>query len=880
MSGAENLPKIEDTSSQITELGSNIGKFGEAVGETQLASSSGIPDWLGDSGDSYNDSVLAFREHLHTLKDQFSPVKEALTEYADAIGPANAKIVEQQEAWDEAEDTYRKEIRDLNEMADRIEQEMYDSLHRSHTETRDKAHEDCRTEYKRIIKELDDLAGEKANDIQATLDAYISPEIVEGGRSAIGADLFNDIPVVDGQAEWDYQSTQAQDAIDLLNTQDPPTPELIAEFMEKYGENMSNPFFANAISEQLPPNKVLELQGYMELYLSSGSMNETDTKTLNEFTQSLGEMMVLATGGSNASDPQSMQAWEAVKEGLRGDNGLTVIKNQQDYRNDFIDAGNSYYEMYDMGPVNPEDAINYPLQNSTKGGWGYPALMNLLGAAAQGNPGLTVGDGFLNGPYSVGNDILEWDAQWGKSAVGYPGWPSQDHVEYGLFGKNSGINSSFDPVYGLIQLMDGTEVPTDSEYTQFLVDQDHARLDAAREFLAKERDLPNVGEPMSTSRYLTGHRAVGDVGVPIWPDLGYTLGGLLEEASAPGVEPPVERPADNAPQAEWDAYNTWIERNKNAAIVAGGYLEGYQDALDEQGLYQNLPHYGNMNPGLRASAGNILAPWVEGMALSLDTPNTTEDGVTVTADVIDGHPAEYSIAFDADFARRLTESDTSMFVDLAMQPVEVDDGKPVDSLSVLVQATQIGYSDSLTTSLSGTEDSRADQMLQDNNVWGNLYHELTVAPAEMNTAIKEEVQSRNDFYKGLAEDGISLLPAGKFIGDNPVVNYLYDSTIGAATGVVTDAVLPDPDSVNGGREEENPTSLMGETFRETVWENQVWPEGYDPRANLGDDFYNTDGSAKPYTELTDAQRNQLLRELQNDPALRDGYGQVQSDIGK
>ena len=71
MTGAENLPKIDDTSATITDLASDIENFGGAVGDTQLASSPGVPDWAGESGDTYNTAVIRFRGHLNALKLKF-----------------------------------------------------------------------------------------------------------------------------------------------------------------------------------------------------------------------------------------------------------------------------------------------------------------------------------------------------------------------------------------------------------------------------------------------------------------------------------------------------------------------------------------------------------------------------------------------------------------------------------------------------------------------------------------------------------------------------------------------------------------------------------------------------------------------------------------
>ena len=108
-------------------------------------------------------------------------------------------------------------------------------------------------DYKTAMDGLDDDAQTAATAIQNTLDTIVDPSL-QGSRNRIGAAMFNDIPVVDGQAEWEQAQSEAGPAASIINGGF-PTEQDIRDFQEKYGELCKNPFFVRALLHYRSPAK-------------------------------------------------------------------------------------------------------------------------------------------------------------------------------------------------------------------------------------------------------------------------------------------------------------------------------------------------------------------------------------------------------------------------------------------------------------------------------------------------------------------------------------------------------------------------------------------------------------------------------------------------
>ena len=156
---------------------------------------------------------------------------------------------------------------------------------------------------------LDDDAQTAATAIQNTLDTIVDPSL-QGSRNRIGAAMFNDIPVVDGQAEWEQAQSEAGPAASIINGGF-PTEQDIRDFQEKYGELCKNPFFARALAERVDPEAMTRFLVQAQKLRYGAGKSPIDA-SLNSICASLGSAVSLATGGMNA-DPALVEVNETFE---------------------------------------------------------------------------------------------------------------------------------------------------------------------------------------------------------------------------------------------------------------------------------------------------------------------------------------------------------------------------------------------------------------------------------------------------------------------------------------------------------------------------------------------------------------------------------------
>lgn len=634
--GVTQFPTVPDTEADINAFGEAVNNVGESLLSTQIAQAGpgNLPaSWEGNASDAYASSALSYQSQLIELSDDFAPVQSAIDAYASVVTTTNTTIVGLQEDWDTANETFRREKGALDSTVTSLTQEEYDEELRRITLKRDTQHSDLTNTYNRTLETLNAEADAQANAILAHHDSIVSPETRAGGRELIATTLFDDIPVLDGATEQEYYGERAEEAA-VLFEDGQLTLEEVETFLTEYGEDSSNPFFANALADKVGAYNLtgalisLEQYGVLALgnddYDGDGVPDEFDPTQLDTAATQIGSIFVLASGGANLADPDSAAAWEAVQPGITYDGGQSVSSAQVEFRNGIMEAGNT-----DFTAPSPHDPNPDQHYDPYYGKHGYDYIITAMGAAATGNEWLVAGDEFFNGTgntdTSVAQDILEWEATYGgarhEASVGP--WNTDGTSLYSGARTEEGYSNAG---MTLARLMDsvGTINPTDP-HAQFLTEMNEDRRDYVQTFLASDTEF--LDENMNVAEYMTGHRHIGYE----WSDKGELWAEIMTEATDPRLnELPVE-PGPGATAEEIAAYETakdeWIDDNRKAGIVAVGLTEGYQYGLNHVAEVEGITGFalrsgeegfGSYNSELRNQLGFILEPYADDFVTSFN----------------------------------------------------------------------------------------------------------------------------------------------------------------------------------------------------------------------------------------------------------------------
>ncbi len=101
------------------------------------------------------------------------------------------------------------------------------------------AQESILAAYRQAMEGLDQHAQDAANSLKSIQDSVVEPS-KQGTRNSVGTTLFNDIPLLDGQAEWEHAQEIAPDMANAMRDKE-LTEEELRSFNEKYGDYLSNP---------------------------------------------------------------------------------------------------------------------------------------------------------------------------------------------------------------------------------------------------------------------------------------------------------------------------------------------------------------------------------------------------------------------------------------------------------------------------------------------------------------------------------------------------------------------------------------------------------------------------------------------------------------
>ena len=304
--GAEDvMPLPDDVSGCVEEVASGWDAVVKGVMGTQVARdrSDGVPGWIGEDADAYTGSIKRLGERARGLGQLIEPASETLRTWGAALRKMITTTVP--EFWERYDEAYRVRNRGLDDLEARIragevltpvEQEIeMTGLENALIKTID----GIIAEYKAAMDGLDDDAQTAATAIQSTLNTIVDPSL-QGSRNRIGATLFNDIPVVDGQAEWEQAQELAPRIAERIK--DPNlTPEELQAFHDEYGSLLSNPFVANALGEVVTPQQMVEFSIRVKILGNRLS----DVSVGDEVNRQIGTAMVLASGGMN-TDPTNI----------------------------------------------------------------------------------------------------------------------------------------------------------------------------------------------------------------------------------------------------------------------------------------------------------------------------------------------------------------------------------------------------------------------------------------------------------------------------------------------------------------------------------------------------------------------------------------------
>lgn len=786
-SGAEALPQIPGSVDvDATAAGTEAERLGTAIGNTQVAKNKdAVPEeWTGAAADAASTEIQALGVKVKTLSEAFPTAGKALKDWDYQLRGIRGKISLLQHSWD----TYLSEYNAA--VADAGQQEVNDptidkeslitkarSTLRTHQET-------LRGKYDGHISFLNETAQSTANTIDEARRNIVSDEAGSRGRSGVGAALFgSDTPILSGAMQWADAQEKAPWIAAALKTE-PMTPEKVKEINEKYGQYLSNPFYANAIAQYMTVDELnnAALRIRMTAYDNHGLFANSDFEDLNK---NLGTLMVLATGGSNLSDEMlgSQKSFDLVSDVLIGKDGQHIADIQNTKLQELQETGRKTYSI----PAGPGGRNVGPLE-------GYSIFTQLAGVAARENASLALGAAFYAPPSgkSVFADILEWDHE--KAGNGYP--PGETYQLCGLDKETrahpwTATNEQLlDPVQTLLNLSDTPDYLETSGDAE-LWKAENERLGALRKVLDSDTSfdvttydvhngekLSNSGK-MSIARYLTGSRPNSwslDFG---YLDGGDALGEVMNDASKhdSGAAPMVPPSSSDYPLGVEDpdykkaeaAYNAWRDDDKRRARIAQGFLLGYQDGLDQNDKVtdQGEDIFGHNNSGMRSWVAEVAASRADDLAKILDTAGTgLADGSNNRGD---GGYAQMN----------MTKQEVQELV--AKNGLFSDIARDSSALTRLREAAWTGYEYTAQETVQNSSfDTNWQSNLQSNlRGWDRLIAGLDAGEVNAGLATAEEVAKYNEKKRALVDYVIGKIPTDKV----PLADLLQKGT---------DALIKDP----------------------------------------------------------------------------------------
>lgn len=854
--GSAALPKPHSTPSpSLADFGGAFANTGGAVGDTQVvAQGPNLISWIGTSADAYTAESLDIQDRAVQLQGVLATIDGELESYGEIFQTlADTTIPNYQEQWDEAITTHDENVeatRGEMETAraqtppdETFDDSSYHAEIRRQGELLEETQDELARLYNSAVCDVDDAAATTATNISAALDSYV-PRGTDGGlpsRAAIGGALFGDNGGILGAQQHMEQGVEdAADANEILSDVDEngfPTEAAMQEFNDKYGDRMAHdPFFATAFYEEFGIDRLNSMLGMTSGGYHMGVGPEYE-ELVEETLSNFGAGLVLATGGENPVPDSALSldggmgelarerravwdAWQATDSGamfnLGDTQGLDAWRSQ--FQSEMIDAGRDTW-----------DVAGNRIDGYGSGAAGYAGMMQIINLGTQNDPGLSLGDSFLNGPNSVAHDLVAWDEEAGLM------WDSNVINPHDVLFTNDSIG--IDPVQNMLEAMNGRGEPAQTflaSDTSFTFDHDD------------DRDSDDVS--MNMTRFLVGHRHLSLDGQN-WMDGGDALGELLNDA-------------------------TWNDPHSEASTtIALNFMEGYTDGLAEDRDTWLSPGnldrvngedvFGHKNSGLRSWAGYILDDYMADIADGMVTPSST----TGVVPGMDGEGYKLVIN-DALRDQLIGNGADSMFIDLAFDsPEQNEDGTWVGgrppALNTLIDRSLIEMNLDLVNAMG---EGGSDGMIHDaNSSWSAVLEHLTTSEAGMDHEVAAALDERNSYLQGLINKGVGAIPFSEILTESGH-KYVHGQVKNLGLlDMGLEAILPTDGAAQATVEQVGAHNavevLVREQFYSAISQNTYWEGGADPFDTFGPDgdfgrydMIDDDGQLIPYFEMTEDQR--------------------------
>lgn len=806
-SGMDALPAPEDRRSRIYSIAAQLQRLSYVINSTQVAvdtAANRCPEWVGEASEAYVSQLQSLGNKVRELAPRFGEAANQLNDWADVLGTTiTVDLPGLWDEWDEASRLCEQTIADINfeEMNAQGSPSAYPASHygsqRQHAYTlRDEEHERIRFAYEAKIRFLDEAAADAARQLRSLQDHTVPPEAAAGSREALGASLFDDIPMIDGQAQWEHALSIADDIREGLTDTDLTDEELVA-FHKKYAKLLNDPFYSRAVLDQVSAEELYQFAMRIAPGMPGSQIPHEEERS--DLLAAVGTMLVLATGGSNYSDDTSFsqESFDQVKAGLIGKSGRSYDQMLAHELQEIHKSGRKF--------ISPQGSDYFDAHTDIEG---YNLFSQLTGHAANRNPNLTLGAAFYTGyegadgqrTPSVAEDILLWDRETG---TGLKAASNDGRAAYDLLlGTDSALLDPMQSIFLLSDTPDSIEgLPEDSPQRV----QERDRLNAIGDFLSKEAPFTvkaiegneSTDKTVSFARYLAGHRNQSFEGSFGFMDRGYAFGNMIADVTAPEANPHLSEPqrTDFGSAKDFEqAKATWqrsLHTSKVGATVTLDFIEGYQDGLnrdhgdDDKYLGQDI--YGYSNAELRPWMGKVLAFRAEDLAIGM-SESTNEEDSHISART-DGNP--YRIKVGSFLASTISRHN-GVIADLAFDEaratlfndpqyrVSHPNGHP-PALDYLRKAAILGLNQDLHSTINSAG-SGTDNAL---SRWGKILGYTHLEPIHAAKELREVYAERNERLAQAGELALDLVTLKR--GDNiPGIDEMKESV----AGQFADAIQP------------------------------------------------------------------------------------------
>lgn len=935
--GTEALKQIPSVSMNAEALSGHISAQGIAIANTQVAQNRSLPpeEWTGKAADAASNEIQTLGTKTQGISEVFSPVAKALNDWAAKVDEEASNIRSIQRKWDEAVSAYNDAVAKAEETQQAAWTQQVglgpslslfdDPAVIAAADTLMNEQAALKGKYAAYLLGVTSAAQKAADTINTERQKVVSDEVGSRGRGAIGIELFgSDTPILNAAATWADAQQQAEqmakDFEEAANSEQPLSIEQVQALQDKWGDKLKNPFYVQAFMDyyrSTHPNDQNATTNLLYKLAANAAGSELDHAqtgvTRNAFMASLGNAMVLSTGGIDASDLSTSESFTNVKDALRGRDGVTTLSQIEDANiAEFRRTGEDSYDRFPgTGPSGPQLR-------------GFDFFAQTAGYAAVKNPELTFGAKVYRadeGGTSLATDLVMFDHSHdsGKNAM----FGGSDSSRYSLIAYDENDKPADvyakDPLQGLYLLSDTPDSLNGENVPSVLQAAEQNRLVELRKFLSTNTpfdvDVPGADKAsqISIARYLTGNRMQGGPGAFMGTvDGGEALGDMLNDATKPPTpnfkpEPSAYEGGTSSPtyQADLSAYNAWKADAENRANIVGNVIQGYEEGLERDNSVvggtadkvKGEDVFGRFNPNLRSWMGTILKPWAEDIATGLS-------GVAADSSVETGEQTKTGripLVLNPNLANKLS-APGGLFEDLSFDQAEIGDlekkikyenattsaeaqnRKP--ALVALQEGVQEGYINEVRRSLQQSDWAGARQA---SHHWARFMAGVFDADVDRKIAFgMTEVEARKQVRSVFDFVAQNAIP---FATDKvPVVGGVINSGLQAGISAGLDAYW-NIDASSIGTEDfnegqSNVQQLLMKALGNAMYNSPAWTEeGVSVRENPStlpasmDYLLDENGQLKDWNSLSTHDQNNFINHLtaEGDSDIRETFTDLNKD---